>query len=146
MQKPLTIGVDCGEHTGIAIYDAPQKKITEFKTTDFFGAISFVKTFSKETSKIIVEVPSDFVYARNDFKQAKVRDRMCINIGLNRRESQLLAESLRRCGFAVLEVLPVRAKKWTAEQLKRYLGIDARTSQHVRDACRLAWYPSNAKF
>lgn len=140
----LTIALDCGAHTGIAIYDSNEKKITGFKTTDFFGAISYLKTISKDSAKIIVEVPSDFVYARNDFQNGKVRDRMCINIGANRRESQLLAEAARRLGFTVKEVLPVRAVKWTAEQLKRYLGIDGRTSQHVRDACRLAFFHSSA--
>lgn len=145
MDRHLTIALDCGEHTGVAIYDSREKKITEYKTTDFFGAIAFVKTQPKDRSKVIVEVPSDFVYARNNFQGGKVRDRMCINIGMNRRESQLLAEALRRCGFSVAEVLPVRAAKWTAEQLKRYLGITARTSQHVRDACRLAFFHSSAR-
>lgn len=145
MNKPLTIAVDSGEHTGVAVYDSINKKITEYKTTDFFGAIAFIKTQSKENAKVIVEVPSDFVYARNDFQSGKVRDKMCINIGMNRRESMLLAEALRRCGFAVSEVLPVRAAKWTADQLKRYLGITARTSQHVRDAIRLAYFHSSAR-
>src|ERR1044072_5256417 len=123
MSKPLTIGIDCGEHTGLAVYDSKEKKITRFQTTDFFGAIRLVKEFSKELVKVIVEVPSDFVYARNEFQKGKVRDRMLINIGMCRRESQLMAKALTICGYAVKEVLPVRAHKWTAEQLKRYLGI-----------------------
>lgn len=143
--KYLTVGIDSGESTGIAIYDALSKKIIEFKTTDFFGAISFVKTLPKEQSKIVVEVPPGFVYARNQFQNGKVRDKMCINIGMNRRESMLLAEALRRCGYSVAEVLPVRAAKWTAQQIKRYLGIEGRTSQHVRDAARLAFFHSSAR-
>ncbi len=145
MNKPLTIAVDCGLQTGLAIYDSSIKKITEFKTTDFFGAIAFIKTQPKETSKVIVEVPSDFIYARNDFQKGAVRDRMAISIGGVRRESQLLAEAVRRCGFLVQEVLPVRAQKWTAEQLERYLGITQRTSQHARDAIRLAFFYSSAR-
>lgn len=145
MNKNLTIGIDCGEHTGLAVYDSADKKIIQIKTTDFFGAISLLKTFDREAARVIVEVPSDFVYARNDFQSGKVRDKMCINIGANRRESQLLAEACRRLGYAVKEVLPVRAKKWTAEQLARYLGITTRTSQHVRDACRLAFFYSSER-
>jgi hypothetical protein len=144
--KYLTVGIDCGEHTGLAIYDSNKKKITEYKTTDFFGAIKHVRTFDNELVKVIVEVPSDFVYARNEFQKGKVRDRMLINIGMNRREAQLMARALSICGYAVKEVLPVRAHKWTAEQLKRYLGIDARTNQHVRDACRLAFFHSSERF
>lgn len=144
--RSLTIGIDCGEHTGLAIYDSIQKKITKFQTTDFFGAIKTVRELDKETVKIIVEVPSDFVYARNEFQKGKVRDKMLINIGMNRREAQLMAKALQICGYAVKEVLPVRAHKWTAEQLKRYLGIDSRTNQHVRDACRLAFFHSSERF
>jgi hypothetical protein len=144
--KPLTIGLDCGEHTGLAIYDSINKKIIKFQTTDFFGAIRLVREYEKEKVKVIVEVPSDFVYARNEFQKGKVRDRMLINIGMNRRESQLMARALKICGYDVAEVLPVRAHKWTAEQLKRYLGIDARTSQHVRDACRLAFFHAGTRF
>ena len=144
-EKHLTCGVDCGAYTGLAIYDAREKKITEFKTTDFFGAIAFIKTLSRETVKIIVEIPSDFIYSRNDFQKGAVRDRMAINIGMDRRESELLAEACRRLGFAVKGVMPVRAKKWTAQQLERYLGIGGRTSRHVRDACRLAFFHSSER-
>ena len=145
MNKNLVVGVDAGCSTGLAVYDINLKQITETKTTDFFGAITFIKTLPKDQTKIIVEVPSDFIYARNDFQSGKVRDKMAINIGAVRRESQLLAEACRRCGYAVSEVLPVRAAKWTAEQIKRYLGIEGRTNSHIRDACRLAFYHSNAK-
>lgn len=145
-QKHLTMAIDCGEQTGIAIYDSTKKKITKTLTTDFYGAIRFVKTLEKETVKIIVEVPSDFIYARNDFQKGSLRDNMAIKIGGNRREAQLLARGLRILGFAVEEVLPIRAKKWTAEQLKRYLGIDSRTNQHVRDACRLAYFHAGTRF
>ena len=144
--KHLTLALDCGEHTGIAVYDSRAKQIVEYKTTDFFGAISFIKTLSRETVKVIVEIPGDFIYARNDFQKGAVRDKMAINIGMNRRESELLAEACRRLGFSVKGVSPVRAAKWTAEQLARYLGIKGRTSQHVRDACRLACFHSSDRF
>lgn len=145
MPKHLTLAIDCGEHSGIAVYNSVQKCIIETKNTDFFGAISFVKTFERESVVIIVEVPSDFIYARNSFQKGAVRDKMAINIGMNRREAQLIAEACRRLGFETREVLPVRAAKWTAEQLKRELGIEARTSQHVRDAARLAYFYSNSR-
>ena len=145
MNKNLVVGLDAGLHTGLAVYDINLKKITNTQTTDFFGAITFIKTLPKDQTKIIVEVPSDFIYARNDFQSGKVRDKMAISIGGVRRESQLLAEACRRCGYPVLEVLPVRAAKWTAEQIKRYLGIEGRTSQHVRDAARIAYFHSSAR-
>lgn len=143
--RHLTVAVDCGEHTGIAVYDSIQRKITATHSTDFFGAFKFIKDLPKDKVKIIVEVPSDFIYKRNDGEKGAPRDKMAILIGGNRREAQLLARGLRRWEFVVLEVLPVRAKKWTAQQLKRELGFEGRTNQHVRDACRLAFFNSSAK-
>lgn len=133
IDKYLTVGVDCGESTGIAIYDCLQNKITQTHSTDFFGAFKFLKTLDREKVNIIVEVPATFVYHRNSGEIGMSRDKMCFLMGGNRREAQLLARGAKILGFTVKEVLPVRQKKWTAEQMKRYLGFDGRTNQHVRD-------------
>jgi very-short-patch-repair endonuclease len=143
--KHLIVGIDCGEHTGIAVYDILQKKIIKTHSTDFFGCFKFLKTLDKEKTVVIVEVPSDFIYHRNDKEKGMKRDKMAIVIGGNRREAQLVARGARILGFSVKEVLPVRAQKWTAEQLRRYLGVEGRTNQHIRDACRLAFYNSSMK-
>ncbi len=139
----LTVGIDAGTHTGIAIYDPKQHKIIETHSTDFFGAFKFLKALDRAEYNIVVEVPSDFIYKRNDGEKGMSRDKMAILIGGNRREAQLMATGCRILGFTVKEVLPVRAAKWTAEQLKRELGFTERTNQHVRDAARLAYHYSS---
>lgn len=142
----LTCGIDAGETTGFAVYDARQNKIIQTHSTDFFGCFKFIRTFEKEEINIVVEVPPAFIYQRNDSQKGAVRDKHAILIGGNRREAQLLAKGFRILGYRVKEVLPVRAKKWTAEQFKRYLGFDERSNQHVRDAARLAYFHSSVRF
>lgn len=146
IQQRLTIGIDCGTHTGICIYDPKSRKIIKIHSTDFFGAFKFLKTLDRDCVNVVVEVPGDFVYKRNDGEKGMSRDVMVFRIGGNRRESQLIAIGLRILGFNVKEVLPVRAKKWDAAQLKRELGYTGQTNEHTRDAARLAFYYSSLFF
>lgn len=146
MNKKLTLAIDCGEKSGLAIYDAQSREITKVLTTDFFGVFTFLKTLERESVNVIVEVPPQFVYARNSGNSGAVRDKMAFQIGGNRREAQLIARGARILGFAVKEVLPVRATKWTAEQLKRETGFSEKTNQHCRDAIRLAVFHSSPVF
>lgn len=143
MIEKLTLALDPGTHTGIAIYDPKQKKIIKTHSTDFFGAFKFLKSLDRDSVNVVVEVASTFVYNRNNGEKGMSRDKMCFLMGGTRREGQLMAIGCRILGFNVKEVQPIPAKKWTAEQLKRELGFDARTNQHVRDAARLAYFYSS---
>lgn len=138
----FTIGIDAGTNTGIAVFDSLTKKIIKTHSTDFFGCFKFMKTLERENVRVIVEVPSDFIYSRNSRTKGGVRDKMAILIGGVRRESQLIAKGLRILGFDVEEVLPVRARKWTADELERHTGYAERTNEHTRDAARIAFFHS----
>jgi len=143
IENKLTLGIDPGTSTGIAIYDSKQKKIIQTHSTDFFGAFKILKSLDREKINIVVEVPGEFVYKRNDGEQGKSRDVMVFRMGGTRREGQLMAIGCRILGFNVKEVLPIQAKKWDAAQIKREIGFDERTNQHVRDAARLAFVYSS---
>lgn len=79
----LTVGVDAGQETGIAVYDARAAKIIQTHSTDFFGAFKFIRTLDKENVNIVVEVPPAFIYQRNASQKGKPRDKMCLLIGGN---------------------------------------------------------------
>ena len=138
MIEKLTLAIDPGTNTGICIYDSKQKKIIETHTTDFFGAFKILKSLDREKINVVVEVPGEFVYKRNDGEKGMSRDVMVFRMGGNRREGQLIAIGCRILGFNVKEVLPVKAKKWDAAQLQRETGYANPTNQHVRDAIRLS--------
>lgn len=143
IENKLTLAIDPGTHCGIAIYDPKQKKIVKIHSTDFFGAFTFLKTLDRAEFNIVVEVPGEYVYKRNDGEKGMSRDVMIFRMGGTRREGQLMAKGCRILGFNVKEVLPVAAKKWDAAQMKREIGFDEPTNQHVRDAARLAHHYSS---
>ena len=147
--KPLptfSIGVDCGTTTGIAVFSVADNLLFGIKSTDFFGAIDYLGGFKPNIAIVYVEIPPAFVYARNRQMQGAVRDKFSINAGGVRRESQLLAEGLRKRGLHVVEVPPIKQNKWTQEEFERHLKTDIKTNQHIRDAARIAWSYAGKKF
>jgi hypothetical protein len=91
---------------------------------------------------IVIEYlnPKGAVYARAYSATQKGRDRFNQNVGSVKRETSLLIERFESLGYEVKKVKPIRAPKWTQEQLTRYTGWTERTSQHGRDAARLIFF------
>lgn len=138
MKYERIIGIDPGQYTGVAILDVPSKQWT-LRTEDFWSCYELVKTQWPKTTLIVIETPRKFMYARNDkFTSRDVRNKMSSDMGGNRREAELLAARFESLGFTVKRIVPA-GSKWSAETLKRYTGITARTNAHVRDAVRLAF-------
>ncbi len=134
-----SVGIDCGENTGLSFYDRAAKKLISVHTTDFFGVALLLSAFFQDEMHVYVEIPPTFIYSRNDHQSGAVRDKQAVNIGGNRREAQLLAEDLRRKGYAVSEVPPIRQTKWTQEQFEKEMQTQIKTNQHCRDAARIAF-------
>lgn len=133
-------GVDPGTQTGVGVYDRTEDRLVYLATTDFFGVADWFKRFVRIAElKVFVEVPEIFMYDRNADLADKKRDRYLVNVGGVHREAQLLAEGLRRSGFEVEEVRPVRAKKWNSDQFKQAVKWHGQSNQHERDAGRIAW-------
>lgn len=139
------IGIDPGVTTGIAVYHRRERALRSIESTDFWGAIDRVQRFPIETVKVVVEVAN---YAPV-FKERKAKgenanhlSRMAQNVGQVMREARLMVEGLRRLGYEVIEAKPLgKAKKADDDrrQFERLTGWTQRTSQHGRDAARLAW-------
>ncbi len=140
--KPLpryAAGVDPGQQTGIGVYDRVEGRIVYITTTDFFGAAPWLMRMVRISDlRVFVEVPARFVYFRNEDLEQKVRDNLIHKAGGTRREAELLAELLRREGFDVREVPPIREEKWDARKFQQVCKSRRETNQHERDACRLA--------
>lgn len=141
----FVIGVDPGAATGVAVYNRHAKKLDFFKTMTFWKFYDYVETIRVSPAwkfyLFVIETPNSKrpVYARrDDVEGANRREKVAANIGSNRREAELLADGIERLGFAVRRVTPTH-RKWSAVELKKYTGIDGRTSQHVRDAIALCW-------
>lgn len=138
---PLTtcryiVGVDPGVNTGYAEFDRVEKT-WELLTLDFWTVFERLRV--RVDVFVVIENPADIrpVFERYGVR-GKSQLRVAQNVGGVKREAQLLIDGLKRCDIPVAPVAPVRAQKWTAEDIRRILGISARSSEHARDAARLA--------
>ena len=139
------VGVDAGKQTGIGILRRADDKVMGWCTKDFFTTQDFmVETFpNKSDVKVFVETPAKMLYGRNESGVNKQEQTIMYHAGGNRREAELLAGQLRKLGFTVEEVLPVREAKWDARRMKLFTGSNQRSNSHERDAVRLAKYYAN---
>ncbi len=138
--KPIIIGIDPGVTTGFAFWNRATNSWT-WSEGDFFTVQEFLgRNFRRAEVKIFVEHPfgGDVQHKKAKGLDGKSQDKYIGNAGGNRREAELLAESLRRKGWDVELVKPVTQTKWTAEQFRLFTGSRNPASQHCRDAVRLA--------
>lgn len=138
--KPFIIGIDAGVSTGFACWIRKSDRWV-WGDFDFFSVqVHLDKCFQRDEVKIFVEHPLGgetlHKYARS--LSGSTQNNYIGKAGGNRREAELLAESLRRAGWDVELVSPVREEKWGAEQFRLFTGSRNPASQHCRDAVRLA--------
>lgn len=139
--KRYTMGIDPGVATGVCLYDRQERKIVLAETLDFHGTIDLCrKDYPPDTVDIIIEDcrAHRSLYARYDAKGGMKLRRIAQNVGQVKRETGLLIESLRRLGYTVVTEVPI-SHKWDSETLRRITGWTKRTSQHARDAVKLAY-------
>jgi hypothetical protein len=112
MKRDFVLGVDCGRHTGLAVWRRSAREFVALETLDFWSAYDFIKeNYPPDVAEVVIEVPNAkrFLYARQDKKPdaARYRERMAANVGSNRREAELLAERFEFYGYEVKRVQPV---------------------------------------
>jgi len=145
LARRLVIGIDPGATTGFAVYSRQERKLIRVESTDFWGAIERVKDYARNEVTVIVEVAHHaptFRHLKAEGQNVHTLSKIARNIGHVTREAQLLVEGLRRLGYEVAEVKPLgKAKKAEDDrrQFERLTGWTERTSQHGRDAGRLAF-------
>jgi len=147
--KPYIVGIDPGTSTGVGVLDRPQNKVIGWTTRDFFTVREYLDAMfeDREMVKIYVEHPFG---GHIKTRRAKALDDGAQDVylgdaGGNRREAQLLFETLRRDGWDVELVNPVREAKWDARRFKLFTGSSQAANQHERDAVRLAVYYANKR-
>lgn len=157
--KPYIIGLDPGKHTGIALWRRKDEKIIYSGTSDFYAVQMFiVKTFPdnrrkpgsdginhKTEVKIFVEQPKTMLYKRNESDIRNEELRIMWSAGGNYREAQILAMCLKERGYEVESVPPILEPKWDQRRWTLFTGSNKRTSDHERDATRLAVVNANKR-
>lgn len=142
--KPFVIGIDPGVKTGVALWSRTQDKVLAWCEKDFFTVHDYLISIFPDKTQVTVYVEHPFGGHIKTKRAAGLTggaaDVYTGNAGGNRREAQLLAESLRRLGFDVELVNPVKETKWDSKRFRLFTGSTKPTSQHERDAARLAVY------
>lgn len=133
----ITIGIDPGRNTGVAIVN-DQGKLVYLNTTDFWGAFSIITTFDKNNVKAVhIEDTSDLPVFH---KTAQTRQAIATTgrrVGEVCAEARLLADGLERYGYKVIRRRQKKSQKLNAMIFKRLTGWKGRTNQHQRDAAAL---------
>jgi hypothetical protein len=149
----LVVGIDPGASTGVAVYSRRLGRLTLVKTRDFWSAYDFIQALGAEVGveglEVVVEVPKvaggfslyhRFKEGAEHVKEGGPRQKVAASIGANAREGTLLIQRLRDEGYLAYAVTPPRRdKKWDRDALGEETGWWEVTSEHGRDAARVAW-------
>lgn len=151
---PFVIGIDPGTNTGIGIWRRKDGKIIFSSTKDFYSVQLFIaRSFpdnrktggrnEKADVKVFIERPPRILYGRNNNISPEQREDIISKCGGVRREAELLHLCLTQRGYECQLVPPVNEPKWSYEKCSVVTGSKARTSEHERDAIRLAIWHAN---
>jgi len=144
----IYIGIDPGEHNGVAFWDG--KEIYNVKTYDFWGLIEMLADIRTEVT-VILEDPNKIIatfpkYMKfydglkmNPQRKRAIFDVICQKVGENKGSAKKIAQYLENKGIEYKLIAPIKKKKWDKEMLERTTGYKRRTSQHARDAIRLVY-------
>lgn len=136
------IGIDTGTHTGIAVYDIAERKLTHVDTKKIHQALlfvlDFIKTCEKEGSSVFFRVED--ARQRNWFgprSQYKLQ-----GAGSVKRDSVIWQNFLQDYKQSFEMVAPQKQQgytKLTQQAFCRLTGYKGRTSEHARDAAMLVF-------
>lgn len=137
---PVVLGVDPGKKTGFAVFDG--RRLCAVGSGAFFDVQEQLRCWveTREVVRALVEDNRRLpIYASHDKVHGRRRDALCRNVGRIDRDVELWLDWFEALGVEAQGVVPVRAKKWSAEQLRRLTGWRGASNQHGRDAARLVW-------
>lgn len=139
----IAIGVDPGKNTGFAVWDCEAQEFIELMTYTFWEAYSeglgWKARAEMDSRKLIIYVEDPQgnkpTFGRNKLGKKQL-DRKAQNVGMNKKEAQLLVSGWRRAGIAVKTIVP-KSSKWSAQMFKNLSGWPHQTNEHQRDAAKM---------
>lgn len=135
----LLLGIDPGTHTGLALFDVDEGRLTRCGSLPFWEAAEAVTELSAEIAAVVLEDARRIgIYAKHSQLHGARRDRAARSVGMIDRDVQLWLDLCERLGLPVMTAEPTR-KKWDAETFRNITGWEGRTNEHARDAGRLVF-------
>lgn len=136
----IYVGIDCGTHTGVCLWDSTSRKIVECYTTSLHLALFRVAEIAdKERVKVVFEDARQrkWIPRERDIRQVVGR---AIGAGHVQRDATVWEEFCTERSIPYEAVAPRQGlTKWTADYFNRVTGWQGRTSEHARDAAMLVF-------
>lgn len=138
----IVVGLDPGEHTGLAVYDESQRRLVVCTTTTFWGAVAVLVAAQRFDAAVVLEDPEGnrptFAHGAASARQ---REKISQNVGMNKQHARLLAAACDLLGLPCLRLVPTKGSqtKTRPEAFAALTGYAGRTSSHARDAGMLCF-------
>lgn len=128
--KRITIGIDPGVNTGIAV--AVDGVLEVVETRDFWRAVELVDNYRCLAFTLIIEDPRGQRVAPSQYNSARLR-----GVGSVERDAKLWIEYAERYGIPYRAVKPGKLRKIDAATFAKLTGWTGRTSEHARAAAMM---------
>ncbi len=139
-QSKLYLGIDPGTHTGFSVWNSSRQKIMQMSTLTFFSTLKELDKYKEfyYDVKVIIEDPNQNRPVFNRGLSMPMNLKVAQNVGMNKRDAQLLIEYCNLIGLKVLTIRPTRGKH-NMKSFTQITGWSQRCSQHARDAAMLIY-------
>lgn len=130
--KRITIGIDPGVNTGIAV--AVEGVLEVVETRDFWRAVELVDSYRRLAFTLIIEDPRGQRVAPSQYNSARLR-----GVGSVERDAKLWIEYAEHYGIPYRAVKPGKLRKIDAATFAKLTGWTLRTSEHARAAAMMVF-------
>ena len=142
MKYDYYIGIDTGTHTGLAVWNAKERKLDQIKTVKIHIAMSIIQSYI-QSSKLGLENQSVFIRVEDARMRkwfGKNSNAKLQGAGSVKRDCTIWEDFLTDLGANFEMVSPANNKtKLNAEQFKRITKYAGQTNEHNRDAAMLVY-------
>lgn len=134
------IGIDCGEHTGLAVWDSIERRLLKVETMPLhraFGVVTVLWNLHPQNIRVVFEDARKRKYIPSERNVAEYRGKL-MGAGAVKRDAKIWEEFLTDYDIPFIAQAPrAGLTKWNADYFARVTGWQGRTSEHSRDAALL---------
>lgn len=136
----LYVGIDCGEHTGFAVWDSTQMKFIRVDTLHLSQALIEVYDLRKDhLLHVVFEDARQRKWIPRERNESQYRGRL-MGAGSVKRDATVWQEFCEDNGIPYTARAPQKGMtKWSPQSFAAVTGWTARTSEHARDAALLVY-------
>ena len=136
----LYIGIDCGVHTGFAVWDSTSNDWVEVATLRLWKALARAKEYAdKNDCTIIFEDARQRKWIPRESNESQYRGRL-MGAGSVKRDAVIWEEFCKDNRIPYEAVPPIPGlTKWNEDYWQRVVDYSGKTSEHARDAALLVW-------